>query len=32
MTVRQDRWGQHDALERGNPVRVYKGERFKRAR
>lgn len=26
----QKRWSQHNALERGNPVRVYKGESFKR--
>jgi peptide chain release factor len=26
----RQRWSRHDALERGNPVRVYVGERFKR--
>jgi peptide chain release factor len=26
----RERWSRHDALERGNPIRVYVGERFKR--
>ncbi len=26
---RQERWSQHNRLERGNPVRVYKGGKFK---
>ena len=26
--IQQQRWAQHDALERGNPVRVYEGPRF----
>jgi peptide chain release factor len=26
---RRERWGQHHALERGNAVRVYQGERFR---
>ena len=26
--VQKDRWHQHNALERGNPVRIYKGSKF----
>jgi peptide chain release factor len=26
--VTQNRWQQHNALERGNPVKIFKGERF----
>jgi peptide chain release factor len=26
----RERWSRHDALERGNPIRVYVGKRFKR--
>jgi len=26
----RERWSRHDALERGNPIRVYVGERFTR--
>ena len=28
--ARSSRWGQHQALERGNPVRIYEGEGFRR--
>lgn len=28
--ARQERWRQHDALERGNPTRVYRGRDFRR--
>ncbi|MDH3349395.1 MAG: peptide chain release factor H [Desulfobulbaceae bacterium] len=27
-SIRQDRWQQHNELERGNPVRVFKGSKF----
>ena len=27
--VTQDRWQQHNALERGNPVKVFKGSAFR---
>ena len=26
---RQEQWGLHNELERGNPVRVFQGERFR---
>ena len=29
-SARRERWSQHNALERGNPIRVYEGERFVR--
>jgi len=28
--ARQDMWSKHEAIERGNPTRVYEGARFKR--
>ncbi len=28
--ARKERWGAHNGLERGNPVRVYEGEKFRR--
>lgn len=28
-SIRQDRWQQHNELERGNPVRVFKGDKFR---
>ncbi|MCL2437811.1 MAG: peptide chain release factor H [Coriobacteriia bacterium] len=28
--AKQDMWSKHEAIERGNPVRVYEGVRFKR--
>ncbi len=28
--TKQEMWNQHNSLERGNPVRVYQGEKFKR--
>jgi peptide chain release factor len=30
QAAERERWSRHDALERGNPIRVYVGERFTR--